>query len=186
MGLKEVINDIMEKADEERSAILKEGRKEAHSIIEESKKKIADSEKTANERLEKEAKTIMKKEESGAKLKSHRDVLNAQKEILDEVYAKAKDKIQNLSSADKEKQLKKLFDKAKDSMEPKYVYSNKADKAIVERLAPNLTFKEEINCIGGIIVEDSKQEIIQNYTFDSLFENVKEGYLQQVTEKLFK
>lgn len=182
MGLETVVNDIMDVAHAEAAQKKEEADTEAAQIIEDAKEK---AKKIKGDRLaETEAKIerLRRQEISSANLEVKRVKLNARKEILDEVYNKAVDSISNLSPSKNEELLKSLIDKYE--QHGARVYSNKESEEIVKKLS-SLEYAGNIDCIGGIVIENSDGSVRLNYTYDTILKSVYDQSLKQISDILF-
>ncbi|MBU1120773.1 hypothetical protein KJ660_02745, partial [Candidatus Micrarchaeota archaeon] len=139
MGLEKVINEINNEANEKVSAVINEGKKEAAEILRKEKEKLAEERQTKEAETAKAVKDLLNQGTASLKLWQKKEELNAKKEVLEEIFQKTREKIRK--SKEKEKLLKKLIEKAEKELDAKYVYSNREDKAMIERIAPNLKFK---------------------------------------------
>ncbi|ADI73165.1 H+transporting two-sector ATPase E subunit [Methanohalobium evestigatum Z-7303] len=182
MGLETVVNDIMDVAHAEAAQKKEEADTEAAQIIEDAKEK---AKKIKGDRLaETEAKIerLRRQEISSANLEVKRVKLNARKEILDEVYNKAVDSVSNLSPSKNEELLKSLIDKYE--QHGTRVYSNKESEEIVKKLS-SLEYAGNIDCIGGIVIENSDGSVRLNYTYDTILKSVYDQSLKQISDILF-
>ncbi|MFQ6062510.1 MAG: V-type ATP synthase subunit E family protein [Methanosarcinales archaeon] len=67
------------------------------------------------------------------------------------------------------------------------IFSNKKDENLVKKYAGNnLKYAGNINCIGGIVIEDDSGKIKHDLTFDNIINDVFEKSLKHVSEILFK
>ncbi len=64
------------------------------------------------------------------------------------------------------------------------VYSNARDAKLVRELT-DLTFMDEIDCIGGLIIENEDGSVRLDYTFDRILDDVSEQTLKPVSDILF-
>lgn len=185
MGLEEVSKDILRKINSEINAIKKAGKKEVDSILNNAKEEVKKLRKARDLEVSRMSQNIKKKEEAYASLQAKKIELNVKKQVLEDVYAKVLDKIKNISGKEREGLLKELIKKAKQEIDAKYIYSNEQDKGIVKKLARGLTYGGTIDCIGGVVLETEDHLIGVDYTFESIFEQVKDKTLNEVSKKLF-
>ena len=173
MTLENVIKEINTATEEKSGAIILEGKDTAQKIIEQTKEKISKScEKTAKKTAE-VVSSMERTEIASLNLSMKKQLLNAKKEVIDEVFSEAKKELQELPEKEKEKILRKLLHKAGNEITPKAFYSNSKDKALILRIS-GLKFRGTIDCLGGFILEDSEGSVRSDQTFDSILEKVKE------------
>ncbi|MEA1944238.1 MAG: V-type ATP synthase subunit E [Euryarchaeota archaeon] len=189
MGLENVVSDILNSAKADVSAIEAERDREVSSIIEEAKRT---GERITGEKIasaEDEAKRAHKQDISGANLEVRRMMLNTRKETLDETYTQALKRIRELDS---EPLLRSLI--RAHSGDATRIYSNEQDQPIVlklcdELLEDQLTELEyigNIDCIGGIVLENEDGTVRLDYTFDAIMDEVSERSMKQVSSILFE
>ena len=188
MPLDKVLQEIQQKGEEKVRKIREETEKEVEKIIAEAKAQAEEILKKAREEAEKEAEAIRRQELSSVKLEMKRELLNVQKEILEEVSNLLKQKIRDMDEETRKKILKTLLEK--NASPGMVVYSRKEDEEIVKDLIKELnlevTYGGNIECIGGIILEDPAGDIRLNLTFDELVNQVYEQKLSEVSKLLFK
>lgn len=182
MGLENVVNDILEQAKTEVAAIEAEAQDEAAAITDKAKneaeKILADSKTEVEANIQRR----LKQETSSAQLESKRAALNAKKDVLDSVYQSAREAISSLPPDKNASMLKAILDEH--GSEGARVYSNARDAKLVRELT-DLTFMGEIDCIGGLIIENEDGSIRLDYTFDRILDDVSEQTLKPVSDILF-
>ncbi len=186
MPLDNVIEEIYEKGREQVESILKEAEKEAEKIIAEAKREAEEILKKAREDAEKEAENLRRQEVSSVSLEMKRLFLNKQKELLESVFDLTKQRVREMGEEDRKKLLEELIKKnARDGM---VIYSRKEDESVVKEIIGSLGKKIEyggnINCLGGVILEDSKEGIRINLTFDELLNQLFEQEMSEVSKIL--
>jgi V/A-type H+/Na+-transporting ATPase subunit E len=182
MGLENVVNDILEQAKTEVAAIEAEAQDEAAAITDKAKneaeKILADSKTEVEANIQRR----LKQETSSAQLESKRAALNAKKDVLDSVYQSARKVISSFPPDKNASMLKTILDEH--GSEGARVYSNARDAKLVRELT-DLTFMGEIDCIGGLIIENDDGSIRLDYTFDRILDDVSEQTLKPVSDILF-
>ncbi|HIH86438.1 MAG TPA: V-type ATP synthase subunit E [Methanosarcinales archaeon] len=182
MGLENVVNDILEQAKTEVSAIEAEAQDEAAAMIDKAKNKaekiLADSKTEVEANIQRR----LKQEKSSAQLEIKRAALNAKKDVLDSVYQSAREAISSLAPDKNASMLKAILDEH--GSDGSRVYSNARDAKLVRELT-DLTFMAEIDCIGGLIIENDDGSVRLDYTFDRILDDVSEQTLKPVSDILF-
>ncbi len=181
LTLENVIDDVLGQAKLSAEKILNEAEKEAQQIV---SKAHVDS-KIQLEKFEEETiDTLDEKknsELSAAKIEKKRMILAAKKMATENIMGEIKRKIVGIDSKKREELTKKLVEMAKKELsDAKYIYSNAVDKKTVEK--SDLQFGGTIDCMGGIIVENSTKTVRINLTFDSIFENFKEELNEHISK----
>jgi len=131
---------------------------------------------------EDDIKRLRQQEISSANLEVKRTMLNARKEVLDKVYDNAIETIASLPETKQEELLKAIIDE-NDSNGSK-IYSNKDSEKLVKKLS-SLEYTGNIDCIGGLIMENDDGTVRLDYTYDIIMKNVNEQSLKQTSDILF-
>ena len=119
---------------------------------------------------------------SSANLEVKRLRLNKRKELLDQVYNKIYESIKSMPASKAEKLLSVLI--AKHEADGVRIYSNKNSEAIVKKLS-SLSYAGNIDCIGGIVLENEDGTVRLDFTYDSILKNVYERSLKQISDILY-
>lgn len=187
MPLEPVLEEIQKKGDETVRKIKEEAEKEAERIIEDAKREAEEILKKARIEAEKEGEALRKQEISSVSLEMKRILLNKQKEIVEHVFDLLKQKVRDMDRETKKNIVKTLISKS--ASPGMVVYSSKEDEEVVKELIKelnlNLNYAGNIECIGGIVLEDAKGEVRINLTFDELLAQVYEQKLGEVSKILF-
>lgn len=182
MGLDIVIKDIQSGAQAEVSRIKAEGDAKASEILNEAreaqKKMLGDSLAKAEEDLQNLHQQVI----SSANLEVKRIMLNKRKDLLEQVYSKAFESIKSMPASKVEELLKVLIEKH--GAEGARIYSAKNSEAVVKKLS-SLSYADNIDCVGGIVLENEDKTIRLDYTYDSIFKNVYERSLKQISDLLY-
>ncbi len=186
MGLENVIDEIISQAEKQKQEIIDQGKQEAKKIVDEAMRKGNEQAKKFDEETRRIIGETKKMELSAGNIKTHKMMLEAKKSILDEVYNQVIEKVSKIDSSKRKEILHKLVERAEKELEDaKFVYCAGRDKELVSDMK-GLKFGGEIDCIGGVIVENSSKTIKINYTFDVLLKDVKEIYLNEISKKIFQ
>ncbi len=183
MGLDAIVEEIKSKGRAEADRISQETDKEVSRILADAESQAARIRATRQDAAKKEIERLRLQELSSANLEVKRAMLNARKELLDEVNEKAKDGISKLP-ADKNLQvLKSIIEK--NQANNSRISSNKKDEPAVRKLT-KLTYSGEINCIGGVIIENENGTEYLDFRYETILKKVSERSLKQVSEILFR
>jgi V/A-type H+-transporting ATPase subunit E len=182
MGLENVVNDILEQAKSEVATIEAEAQAEVDAIINKAKAKANTILTESQAEVEANIQRKLKQEKSSAQLEIKRAALNAKKDILDSVYLSARETIKSFPPEKNASMLKAILDKY--GSDGTRVYSNERDAKLVRELT-DLIFTGEIDCIGGLIIENYDGSVRLDYTFDRILDDVSEKTLKPVSDILF-
>jgi V/A-type H+-transporting ATPase subunit E len=182
MGLDTIVNDILEKARAESEAILKDAQAEADRIIADAKAEAEAFREEREEAVRREVERLRRQEISGANLEVKRAILNARKDLLDEVYRRAEERLQNLPVDRQSSILETII--RKHASDGDRIYSNERDKLLITSIS-NHEYAGTIDCIGGVVIESSDGDTRLDYTYDTLLKEVNEASLKQISEILF-
>jgi V/A-type H+-transporting ATPase subunit E len=182
MGLENVIEDILQQAKKQVDVINTLADEEVAAINEKAQAKAEKVIKDKQTEVDAQIKRMRIQEISGAHLEVKRAVLNAKKDLLDSVYQSARDSIAAIPTEKNTAMLKAILDKQSSSGST--VYSNARDAALVREMT-DLTFAGEIECIGGLAIENEDGSVRMDFTFDTILDDVSEQTLKQISDILF-
>jgi len=182
MGLETVVKDIMDAAQAEVSKQDAEADAEVSLILDEAKQNAKKIMGESLAKAEDDIKKIRQQEISSANLEVKRTLLNARKEILDKVYVQAVETISAFSPEKNEELLKSLIDKYESNGTK--IYSNAESEEIVKKLS-SLEYAGNIDCLGGVVIENEDGTIRLDYTYDVILKSVNERLLKQTSDILF-
>ncbi len=182
MGLDAIVEEIRAKGKAEADRISGETYQEVSKIISDAQSQAAKIRTAKEEAVRKEIERLRQQEMSSAHLEVKRAMLNARKELLDEVYENAKEAIRNLPGEKNQKILKSIIGKNENNNTK--IYSVKKDKATIKKLT-KLDYAGEIDGIGGVVIENENGTEYLDFRFDTILKNVSEQSLKQVSDILF-
>ena len=117
-----------------------------------------------------------------AELESKKMVLAAQKEVLDEVYRNAIERLGVI--ADGPALLQKLLGRERAEWAGGHVFSNAKDAAIVEPIVGK-NFAGTIECVGGIVVDSADGTHRVDLRFESILSDVWGDAIREVADTLW-
>ena len=106
--------------------------------------------------------------------------LEEKKKAIETVFEKVRENLVSLKAPKRKEHIKRLVEKAKKEIDVKYVYCNKTDKKPMGAIKT-----QEAEILGGIIAENKKKDVRVDYSYETLLEDIKEKYLQDLGNKLF-
>ncbi len=191
MGLEAVVEEIKGKGKAEADAIREESRKEVEAILAAANKKVAEIKLAAEEESAKQATHLTSMEASAANLLVKRELLNSQKELLDEVYRATLAEITKLPESFHKEAIKKLLIEAKKEIPKGTIRCNARDAPAVKALiAENKEFAgfkpgSPADIEGGIIVEGEGGGLQIDYSYRTFLSRVWESGLKDASDILF-
>jgi len=192
MGLEAVVNEIREKGRREVESIRAETRVEIEKILKEAQDHAAAIKIAAQEEAERTASHIVNQETSAANLAVKRLLLNAQKDVLDQVYSTSLGAVGELPAEFQEKALTSLLKRAAKEVREGVVHANERDLQLVREIISRhkdfsgYTVGSPVEIPGGIIVESKDGDLQIDYSYRTLLDEVWESCLKDVSEILFK
>jgi V/A-type H+-transporting ATPase subunit E len=119
-------------------------------------------------------------ETSRTNLEIKRKRLRMEHDILEELLSAIKKNLEELDSESRNNLLNKLVSVT--TLE--HVYSNRKDQDFLRKIVGK-RYKGNINCIGGILTEDSSGKIREEFTFESILATVFNNNIKEIRDVLF-
>ncbi|MFA7562293.1 MAG: V-type ATP synthase subunit E family protein [Methanoculleus sp.] len=191
MGLDAVVNEIREKGRKEVGAIQTETRTDVEGILRDAQARAAGIKASVQEEVDRAVTHIVNQEASAANLVVKRQVLNAQKMLLDQVYSTSLAAIGDLPAEFQEKALTALLKRAVKEIKKGVVHANKRDIPVVEGILSQLkmfsgyTVGAPVDIPGGIIVESNDGELQIDYSYSTFLDEIWESGLKDASDILF-
>ena len=191
MGLEAVVNEIREKGRKEVEAIRAETRIEVEETLKDAQTRAAGIKTSAQEEADRAATHITNQEASAANLVVKRQVLNAQKTLLDQVHSASLTAIGDLPAEFQEKALTALLKRAVKEIKKGVVHANERDTPVVEEILSQLkmlsgyTMGTPVDIPGGIIVESNDGELQIDYSYRTFLDEIWESGLKDASDILF-
>jgi V/A-type H+-transporting ATPase subunit E len=192
MGLESVVSEIREKGQKEAAAIRQETAAEVEKVLKAAQKRAEKIKMAANEEVEKQVANIRSQEVSAANLVVKRDMLNAQKSLLDQVYLSTLTSISGLPESFHKETMVKLLKIAKSEIPEGIVHSNARDLIVLKDvLSKDAAFNsytpgEPVNIEGGIVVESRDHQLQIDYSYRNFLDIVWEERLKEASDILFR
>jgi V/A-type H+-transporting ATPase subunit E len=191
MGLESVVGEIREKGQKEAAAIRQETEQEVQKILTAAQEKAARTKQATNEDVEKQVSHILSQEISAANLVVKRELLNAQKSLLDEVYKSTLSSLSGLPESFHKETIAKLVKTAKSEIPAGIVHANTRDTAKLKEVLANdpafssYTPGDPVDIEGGIIVESKDGQLQIDYSYRNFMDIVWEAGLKEASDILF-
>lgn len=186
-----VIEQIRDKGKREAEQIRQETRAEVQSILKTAQEKAERVKMAVDQDVERQRSNIMNQEVSAANLVVKRQLLNTQKDLLDQVYSGALSSIAGLPADFHREALQRLLSKVKSEIPDGIVHCSRRDSETLNRiLSGDPTLKgyvvgEPVEIEGGIIIESKDGELQIDYSYRTFLNMVWETGLKDAAEILF-
>ncbi|MFW6014303.1 MAG: V-type ATP synthase subunit E [Nanoarchaeota archaeon] len=182
MGFEQLKKDIMGRAEKEAQLMIKEAHKEAEDEKRKVELEFDNREQKAIEDAKNTIRLMEKRELASAKLEAKKKKLIEKKKIIENTFEKAKLSINSkLKKSERKEIIEKILKKAEAEITIGKIYCNKTDAELINR--KDVEYKD---IIGGIIAEDKTGNVVVDYSFETLLEQVKENHMADVTKILFE
>jgi len=191
MALDALVGEIREKTEKNASAIRSEGQAGATKILNEAQAKSAAIKTSVEDETNRLASRIVNQEVAAANLVVKRDVLNVQKDLLDEVLKGTATAIADLPEDFHKKAVRELLKRAAKEFKEGVVYCNERDVPAVEDALNNLKtlsgfeFGGVIDIDGGVVAESKNGEFQVDFSYATYLSEVWESGLKEASDILF-
>ena len=180
MGLEAVKDEIIGNAKSREESLLAEAREESSKIMKEAEDKIEQFREKSDAEIKKIIDVLKKQELASAELENKKMILETKKQLIENVFAGAKKKLDGLSKEKRGVYIKKLFEKAKKDLGVVNVYCNSKDLGFLKD-----SNAKTADISGGLIAENKDGTISVDYSFETLVQSIKESELQSINKLLF-
>ncbi|MDO8840693.1 V-type ATP synthase subunit E family protein [Methanocalculus sp.] len=191
MGLEVVVEEIREKAQREAGAIRNEANTEAQRILAAAADRALLIKQDAETEVSRLIQQMSAQDVSAAKLLVKRETLNAQKQLLEEVFAATKTAITGLPMTFHEKMVRELLKKVAKEIKDGLVYCNSRDQQAVEAALSELktlsgySFGGIVAIDGGIVVKSADGQLTVDLSYQTFLDEVWESGLKDASDILF-
>ncbi len=190
MGLEAVIAEIREKGRNETDVIVKESESKKIEILTIAQEKAENVKTAVRDEVEKTVTHIISQEEAAAHLVVKRQVLNTQKELMDDVYRQSLEKIRDMPESFHKEAIRSLLGMAKAEIPKGKVSCRKCDVDALKEILGDSEFKDysfnnTVEIDGGIIVESENGQLQVDYSYRTFLNQVWDTGLKYASDKLF-
>jgi len=191
MSLDTVVEDIKAQARARAEELREAAEADATDIVDGAE---ADAEQIREDRLAEAERTISQEREqqvSSAKLEAKQDRLAARRDVIQSVRSDVESAIAEMEEG-REELTRALLEAAAtefENGEDVAVYGRAEDQDLVESLLEdyeNFEFAGTVDCLGGVVVESEASRVRVKNTFDSVFEDVWQDNLREISDRLFE
>lgn len=182
---KKIIDRIVADANKEVEAQVAECKKEIDVIVKDAEEKASREKSELIKVAESKALHVYEKEISAAEMSARKMILGAKKQCIDSVLDKAKEKITSLSQDEYIKTVEGLLKNFDNSLAKEVMVSGK-DKDVLKDVIEKNGFSlsnESADINFGFIIK--KDDVLYNYSFESIIELEREDLLIIASEVLF-
>jgi V/A-type H+-transporting ATPase subunit E len=183
MSLDKVVEEILELGRREVQEILDSARQERERMLSEVRTRGEEVLKKREAEAQEQASRERIMETARAELEARKIALQAQKEVLDEVLERARERLRALGS--NEELLKGLVEKNRDEIARGVVLCNKRDLPILRKLV-NGEVRGELDCIGGFVIESRDGSRRVDLTYETFLEGLWDDMVKEVADLLWK
>lgn len=191
MALDAVVGEIKDKGIRESDAIKSEAKAEVDAILAEAQEKVIAIKTAAEEEANRQEGYIMAQEVAAANLSVKRATLNAQKDVLDEVFNRVVADIAALPDEFHRKAIRELCKTAAKELGEGVYYCNERDVRAVEDALSSLktlsgfSLAGTKDITGGIIAESADGALQLDYSYSTYVSEVWESGLKDASDILF-
>ncbi len=184
MSLNKVVEDILRRGEEKKREIVKLGEKERDEQVKLAEKRISEDRAKAEKKTAAQIAQTEQQEISSGELESKKTLLAAQRQVMEELREQTLSELAGLPADRRKRIYSKLVAKAKMELGECLVYSNKADRAILQ-LPAGMGNGGTIDSAGGLVFESKDRSVRLDYRFESILDEVWNKKMQEIYSRLF-
>ena len=181
MGIKTIQKEVIETVTKEADEKLKVSYNEAEEIVEKAKTESTEQTQKAKEETEALLKELRSIAELSAKFEVKKLELVAKKDIINNVFTKAEDRIKKLDADTSKRLVEKLLVDAKKELDVAHVICNEKTK----KLIPATYNVEAQDMLGGLIAENADRTLRIDNRFETILEDVRKEALNIIAKEIF-
>ncbi len=186
MTLEQLAKDISASAEAEAKATIKAAKNEAKTILAEATTRANSIEGDASGKANKEAEQIAREVVASARQANQKEILVARRVELDATLATAREMLGSASLAGRASLLKSLVKKAGNLGDSKMVLRpTSIECAALEDSAKGYSIGDEVDGLGGFVLEAEDGTLSFDLRFDTLLDNAWIEQRAAVNEALF-
>ena len=182
MGLEKVIEQIEKDGEEKTRKLLQDTEKQAAQILHTMQRELEEKSVQKKQETEKQVTALQTQEKSAVEIEAKKIRLHAEKDILTSTYQQC---LASLKSLPHETILSALVRNIQKEMpEAAVIYSNKRDEPVVRSLT-TLRYGGAIECLGGVIAENTEKTLTVDFRYETIAADVWEHSLKEIAQNLF-
>jgi V/A-type H+-transporting ATPase subunit E len=183
MSLERMIEEIRQQGQREFEDILEAARQERERMLSEIQEKGEELQGERSRQAEDQGSREEIREIARAELEARKVLLQAQKEILDEVREAAKQRLREMGDTDRF--LTSLVEQNREDLEDALVRCNAGDVKTLQRLT-GAEVHGDLDVIGGFVIEARSGDRRIDLTFDTFLDGLWEEAVRDVADILWK
>jgi V/A-type H+-transporting ATPase subunit E len=184
MSLNKVVEEILRRGKEREREIIQMGEKERDELLLQADKKILEEGAKVKKKNAAAIAQMEQQELSSAELESKKIMLAAQRISMEELRQRVLDELGEYPADRRKKLYAKLVARAKKEFGECIVYSNKADRALLQ-LPSGMSVGSSIECLGGLVFENKDKSIRLDFRFESMVEEAWNRNMREIFTRLF-
>lgn len=181
--LESLTQRIMEDAKAKAESIMAEADRKSKSLLNTKIKEAQEKSEKLLEKANSEAAMVKDRVVSSAELKVRDEKLSAKQEILDTVFGMAKNKLEKLDDSQYGELLKKTLSNITIKGKANLIVPP-SRKSIAEKVSGEFAVTIDEKMLQGFMIKD--EDIVYNYTFESLVDEAREQLEGDIALELFK
>jgi V/A-type H+-transporting ATPase subunit E len=191
MGLEAVVQDIQEKGRKEVEAIRTDSQAEVKEILIAAQARVEELKMAAEQEIQAHIERMMAQEDSAANLIVKRQLLNAQKEVLDQIYGATLQALAGLPKSFHRDILSGLLYQAAREVGTGAIHTNERDSSLVKELiAQDRTLSGfhmggTVDIVGGLVVENADKTMKIDLSYRTFLDRIWETGLKDAADILF-
>ena len=189
MGLENVKQEILDQAQEKAEQLLEQAGKDAREIKTKASAEIAEYVEQAKLSYEKLVEAMEKKALAQARFDAQRLMMNAKKEVVEDLLREVRKTITSLNRADKQKFLKQLLETAEEEVDVEKVFVAKEDIGLLSGVHSGIRSGVKVEAkeiSSGLIAQNKDGTISVDLSVDELLESAKNEMLVEISGVLFE
>ncbi|MBS71397.1 MAG: hypothetical protein CMO20_00395 [Thermoplasmata archaeon] len=186
MSLDALASEIATAAKKEAKAITNAAEAEAKSILDDAKAVAKSHHDDATTRASRECAQIETESIASTRQANQNAQLVAKREELDATWGAVREQVGSAKFSGRSDMLKKLVSEAKKDSEKGMVLRPVAiDRAALEKSSTGFVFGEDVDGLGGFVLQASDGSVVLDYRFDGRLEDAWNNTLSSVSDILF-
>jgi V/A-type H+/Na+-transporting ATPase subunit E len=190
MGLDAVVAEIREKGQAQADTIRKEADAKKAEILNTAQQKAESIRTSVRDEVAKTSSQIIAQEEAAGHLVVKRQILNTQKELMDDVHRQALEKINAMPESFHKEAISSLLRKAGTEIPAGKVSCCARDETALKEVLKDAVFSaysfgSVIGIDGGIIVESADGQLQVDFSYRTFMSQVWESGLKDASDILF-
>lgn len=186
MSLDALASEIATAAKSEAKAITDAAKAQAKDILADAEATVANHREAAVSRAERECAQIETESVAAARQSNQNAKLVARREELDATWQMAKESVSGAKMKGRAALLKSLVAEAKkDADKGMVICPVSIDRAALEKTATGFDFGDDVDGLGGFVLQTADGSVVLDYRFDGRLEEAWKNSLSGVSSILF-